>query len=125
MIKTESKKNGENVSDLRYLTEMMGGKRHLVRGILDLFLTQVPEELQTINDAITKTDYVIIKSFAHTMKSSVSMLGISVLAPILQEMENLGTTADGIEKIKVLNLELNLICKRAFEEIEREKLNFE
>ena len=125
MIKSESEKNGENVSDLSYLTEMMGGKRHLVRGIMDLFLTQVPEELQTINDAITKTDYVIIKSFAHTMKSSVSMLGISILAPILQEMENLGTKAVDIEKIKVLNLELNLICKRAFEEIEIEKLKYE
>src|ERR1035437_7753220 len=125
MIERKFEKNGEKVSDLKYLTEMMGGKKHLIRGILDLFLTQVPEELNSINDAISKTDYAIIKNFSHTMKSSVSMLGISVLAPILQEMENLGANATDIEKIKVLNKEVNLICKRAFEEVEREKLNFE
>ena len=125
MIERKFEKNGEKVSDLRYLTEMMGGKKHLIRGILDLFLTQVPEELNSINDAISKTDYAIIKNFSHTMKSSVSMLGISILAPILQEMENLGANATDIEKIKVLNKEVNLICKRAFEEVEREKLNFE
>ena len=125
MIERKFEKNGEKVSDLKYLTEMMGGKKHLIRGILDLFLTQVPEELNSINDAISKTDYAIIKNFSHTMKSSVSMLGISILAPILQEMENLGANATDIEKIKVLNKEVNLICKRAFEEVEREKLNFE
>jgi HPt (histidine-containing phosphotransfer) domain-containing protein len=125
MINNELEKNNEKLSNLSYLTEMMGGKKHLVRGIIDLFLTQVPEELQAINDAIIKTDYVIIKNFAHTMKSSVSMLGISVLAPILLEMENLGVAATDIEKIKLLNKEINLICKRAFEELEREKLNYE
>lgn len=124
MINNESERNNGNVTDLSYLTAMMGGKKHLVRGIIDLFLKQVPEELQSIEEAIAKIDYPTIKNFAHTMKSSVSMLGITVLAPILQEMQNLGETASGIEKIKELNQNLNLICKKAFEEIEKEKFNY-
>ncbi|MEK6614741.1 MAG: Hpt domain-containing protein [Bacteroidota bacterium] len=121
MIKSESEKSIENVCDLNYLTEMMGGKKHLIRGIMDTFLKQVPEELQSINEAITKKDYAVIKNFAHTMKSSVSIMGITVLAPVLQEMEDLGSTSGDIEKIKKLNQKLNLICKQAIEEIEIEK----
>lgn len=132
MIKSESEKSYENVCDFRYLTEMTGKKKHFIKEIIDVFLKQVTEELQSINDAIKKADYEIIKSNAHAMRSSVSIMGISVLAPVLREMENLGAmAADGpallttsIEKIKELNKTLNLICKQAFEEIEKEKLNY-
>lgn len=121
MIKSESEKSIENVCHLNYLTEMMGGKKHLIKGIIDAFLKQVPEELQSINEAIVKLDYATIKNFAHTMKSSVSIMGISVLTPVLQEMEDLGGMAADIAKIKQLNQNLNLICKQAIEEIDREK----
>jgi HPt (histidine-containing phosphotransfer) domain-containing protein len=114
----------ENVCDLNYLTEMMDNKKPLIGGIMDSFLQQIPEELQSINDAITKTDYAIIKSFAHTMKSSVSIMGIAILTPILKEMEDLGKTASGIERIKELSIQLNLICEQAIKEIETEKPNY-
>ncbi len=129
MIKSECENNIKNVCNLRYLSEMMGGKKHLIKEIIDVFLKQVPEELQSINDAITKQNYATIKNVAHTMKSSVSIMGISVLASILQEMEDLAaTTADTdncrYEKIKELNQKLNLICRQAIEEIKTEKHNY-
>jgi HPt (histidine-containing phosphotransfer) domain-containing protein len=121
MIKNESERKIENVCNLGYLSDTMGGKKHLIEEIIDIFLKQIPEELQTINEAIEKTNYPVIKSFAHTMKSTVSIMGISVLTPILLEMENLGAKATDIERIKELNLKLTLICKQAIAEIEREK----
>ena len=60
---------------------------------MDVFLEQVPEELTSIEKAITQMDYAVIKSFSHTMKSSVSIMGITVLSPILQEMEGLAAKA--------------------------------
>lgn len=126
MIKDESKicnDSGKytNVSDLNYLNETMGRKKHLIKEIIDVFLEQIPEELESINIAITKIDYPIIKNLAHSMKSSVSIMGISILAPILQEMEDLGGQTINIEKIMELNYQLNVICKKAIEEIERDK----
>jgi HPt (histidine-containing phosphotransfer) domain-containing protein len=103
---------------------MMSNKKPLIGGIMDSFLQQIPEELQSINDAIAKTDYAIIKSFAHTMKSSVSIMGIATLIPVLKEMEDLGKAATDIEKIKELNIQLNLICEQAIKEIEKEKPNY-
>lgn len=112
----------KNTCDFSYLSEMMGGKQNLILGIMDAFLEQIPEELISINEAVTKANHAIIKNVAHTMKSTVSIMGIYSLEPILKEMEDLGSTTGDIEKIRVLNLELNSICKKAIEEVEKEKL---
>jgi HPt (histidine-containing phosphotransfer) domain-containing protein len=114
----------EKICELTYLTEMMSGKKNLIKGIMDAFLKQIPEELLHINNAIIKKDFTTIKNFAHTMKSSVSIMGITILSPILKEMEDLGVMATDIDKIKELNQKLNLICKQAIEEIEKEKHNY-
>lgn len=135
MKTNESKENiqnndiKENVCNLTYLTEMMSGKKTLIKAIMDVFLKQIPEELQSINDAITKKDYKTIKNFAHTMKSSVSIMSVSLLAPILKEMEELAdevstSEVNRDEKIIQLNQQLNLICRQAMEEIEKGKLNY-
>lgn len=127
MIKTEFETNvkvnsiTENVCNFNYLSEMVNGKKNLITEIMDTFLKQIPQELQSINDAVLKKDYPLIKSLAHKMKSSVSIMGISSLTPVLQEMMDLGEKATDIEKIKELNQKLNLICKKAIEEIEKEK----
>lgn len=116
--------SGSKLCNISYLYETVGGKKHLINQIIDAFIKQVSEELQTINDAIDKSDYEIIKIISHTLGSSVSVMGIKVLGPVLHEMEDLGTSASGIERIKLLNHELNQICKQAFAEIERERDNY-
>ncbi len=113
-----------NVCDLTYLNETMSGKKPLIREIMDIFLTQIPEELQFIKEGIMKENYAMIKKYSHTMKSSVSIMGITLLNPILREMEDLGTAAKDIEKIKQLNNSLNLICEQALNEIEKVKHNY-
>ncbi|MFH2142440.1 MAG: Hpt domain-containing protein [Bacteroidota bacterium] len=124
MIKSESQKSLNNVCDFSYLAKMVNRKKHLILGIMDVFLKQIPEELQYINEAIIKTDYSTISNYSHTMRSSVSIMGISVLSSVLQEMEELGKSATGIERIKELNKKLTLICNQSIEETEREKLKY-
>lgn len=114
----------EHVCDFNYLDEIMGGKQDLILEIIDVFLKQVPQELISLNDAIVLENFAAIKSISHTMKSSVSILGISILKPILQEMEDLGGVAKEIERIKTLYHELNKICKMALMEIEKKRLNY-
>lgn len=124
MTNNGSEKNNENICDVSYLTEMMHGKKHLIKEIIDEFLQQIPEELQCVNDAVKNANYSIIKNYAHSMKSSVSIMGITILTPILQEMEDLGTKAANIEKITELNHSLNLYCIQAIKEIEIIKHNY-
>jgi HPt (histidine-containing phosphotransfer) domain-containing protein len=114
----------ESVCDITYLTEMMSGKKHLILQMMEGFLKQIPEELECMNNAVLETDFTVIKSIAHSMKSSVSIMDISILVPVLQEMEELGTKAINIERIVELNQKLNLICMQAVEEIEKQQANY-
>jgi HPt (histidine-containing phosphotransfer) domain-containing protein len=114
----------KNVCDISYLSEIVGGEKDLIRGIMDAFLNQVSEDLPCINNAILKTDYITINQIAHSMKSSASIMGITSIRPILEEMEVLGSSATNIDGIKELNQKLNSIYKQAIEELEKEKLNY-
>ena len=124
MIKSEFQKGENKVSDLGYLSETMGGNKKLINEIIDVFLKQAPEELSALNNAVEKTDYATIKNISHTMKSSVSIMGISSVASVLKELEELAKSGTYIEKIKLLNNNLNTICNRAIEEIKKEKSNY-
>lgn len=107
---------------------MMGGKKNLIKEVIDVFLTQVIEELQVINDALEKSNFEVMRRFAHTMKSTVSIMGISALAPVLKEMEVLTTSpgpdSNREEELKELTYKLNSICEQAVEEIKREMHNY-
>ncbi len=120
----EAETNPDKVCNLGYLAEMMGHKAHLIKGILDTFLTQVPEELRCINEAVEKSEYDVIRRYAHTMKSSVSILGIAALAPILKEMESLSVKEEKMDEIRGLCQKLNVLCEQAIAEIEIEKQNY-
>ena len=123
MSKLKSIKSLGKLSDLNYLNMMMSGKKHLVYEMLEVFLKDFPLELKTMNQAILKKNYVVIKDLAHTMQTSVSIVGIFTLAPVLREIEELTMNA-GIEKIQILKSKLNTICRKAIKELEKEKYNY-
>ena len=124
MKKNEIETSQKKVCDLTSLSEMMLGKKHLILDIIDSFLKQAPEELLNIELAVQNGDFPKIKNSAHTMKSSVLIMGISSLSPVLSEIESLGGLATGITKIEELNSRLKLICKSAIEELENERVSY-
>jgi len=124
MENTKSDNNTEKVCNYSYLIAMTGGNEHAIKEITDAFLAQISEELKSINDAISKSNYAIIKSFTHNMKTTVTIMGITSLTPVLHEMESLGASGKDIDRIATLNKTLNLICTQANAEIERDKYSF-
>ena len=113
-----------NVCDLKELIKMMNGKKHLIKEIIETFLEEIPKELFLINNAVEKIDYAGIKKFSHSLRSTVSIMGIALVEPILKEMEDLAKLTKNIDKIKLLNCELNVICMQAVVEIKKESNNY-
>ena len=124
MEKTAAINTLEKVTDLGYLSDTMGGNKQMIKEVMEVFLKRAPEELSKLNNAVLKTDYTNIKSTSHKMKSSVSIMGISALVSILNEMEGLAKQNINIEKIKSLNDNVNAIYKHAIQEIESEIPNY-
>ncbi|HSH65122.1 MAG TPA: ATP-binding protein, partial [Bacteroidia bacterium] len=109
------------VINLDFLIDSMGGKKDVIRETIDIFLSQMPEDLEIINEAVKIGDYLKIKNYAHKMKSTVSIIGIRALKPVLEEMENLGAAKKDMERIKELTIELNEFCKLGIAEIQEER----
>jgi hypothetical protein len=66
-----------------------------------------------------------IKNIAHKLKSTMSLMGVDDLMPILEEMEILGNMQRDMEKIMNLNQSLDLLCKEALQEMLRARLNYQ
>jgi PAS domain S-box-containing protein len=112
------------VINLNFLIDSMGGKKEVIRETIDIFLSQVPEDIAILNEAVNTGDYQRIKNYAHKMKSTVSLIGMHDLEPVLVEMENLGAVKKDIDRIKELNKTLNDLCKQGIEEMQQERLNY-
>lgn len=104
-------------SDLTYLVDALGGKKHLIREVIDVFLKHVPEDIIRMNNAVALEDYRGIKNMAHTMTSSASIMGISSLAPILTAIEDLAKGRSEMIEILKLKIQADLIWTQAIDEI--------
>lgn len=105
------------ICNLDYLIKITRGDKNNLNSILDILLKETPEEISILDEAIEKTNYVLISDISHKIRSSFSMLGISVLNLILEEMERLGAVATGIERIAKLNRRVHTVFIRAMEEV--------
>lgn len=112
------------VINLDFLSKSVRGNKEVILNIIDLFLEQIPDDLQTLETAIENEDYQGIKNRSHKMKSSVSVMGIDACTHTLEEMESLGKRAEDIGRIRSLFDTLSGVCKQAMREaiLEKNKL---
>jgi CheY-like chemotaxis protein len=97
------------------------GRDDLLLEMLDLFLTGIPDDLDTIYHAIGQQAFDTIRRRSHRMKSTILAVGIAPLTAILAEMEALAETSSSIERIEELYTELLPLCRQALSEVEQEK----
>lgn len=114
----ESTKQPTKICDLTYLNEMMFGNQEMRGEIINDFTEQTTAELKLIQHAILNEDFAAIKQYAHKMKSTVGIMGISSLIPLLNNMEVLGAEAKDIAAIKTLADNVNRICLLAMNELQ-------
>jgi CheY-like chemotaxis protein/HPt (histidine-containing phosphotransfer) domain-containing protein len=107
----------KKLCDLDYLIKATRGNHTLLNKVIKIFLQQIPEDLAELNEAIGKTKFAGISDASHKLNSSFSMLGVAVLKPVLEEIEQLGNMASGIEKIMQLNYRVNTIFRQVIKEI--------
>ncbi len=73
--------------DLTYLNEVAGNDQKLFNELVNIFLTQMEELKNIINNAVKQQDYELIKQAAHKIKSSLRTFGAYTLASKFEEIE--------------------------------------
>ena len=77
-----------NYVNLNYLHELSGNDKDFEKIMMEQFVQQTPSEIASLQSAINARDWLSAKKIAHSLKSTVSYMGLAdELYPSLQEIE--------------------------------------
>lgn len=114
-----SSQNG-NISlkniDLRYLRELSGGNALFEKQILEQFIVQAPEELCVLENAVHNKDWKLLRSTTHSLKTTVSFLGLGPLLASKLEVLEAYTGNNNEPFIASVFNEVKCICNDALQE---------
>lgn len=105
------------VCNLDYLISITRGNRKIIDSIVSVFFKETKTELYSLKAAIAVANYSVVSSISHKLKSAFSILGISVLEPVFNEMEQLSSIAIATERLEQLNRQVNIVFKQAWAEM--------
>ena len=82
-----------NHVNLDYLHELAGNDKNFEKVMMEQFVQQAPTEISALEGAIETKDWLSAKRIAHSLKSTVSYMGLTdELHPSLQEIEKAAVT---------------------------------
>lgn len=73
--------------DLSYLDELLGHDKDLKMELIELFIQNVPNDVDLLGSAILEKDLIGLKKMAHQMKCSLSMFNLTQEVAFLEQTE--------------------------------------
>lgn len=73
--------------DLTYLNSLMGGDEALTRRFLELFRTEMPGQLQSLEHQFQQGNLADANRIAHAIKGQLQTLGLTELAGMARQIE--------------------------------------
>lgn len=100
IVETEKEIDTSNSINLLFLKEFSEGNKDFEKEIIELFLNQVPNDIQTLNEKFKIDDRYAIKTIAHKLKSSMSIVGLSLVEQHLTFIEKNSLNKEMHESLK-------------------------
>ncbi len=97
--------------DLHRLRQLMGNDEEMVKKFLNIYKTEVPEQLERLEKFIKNEDWNDVSMLAHSIKSQSKYLGIEEIVQQAYEMEKMAEKeydlSEMAEKYNSLKILLN------------------
>jgi cytochrome b involved in lipid metabolism len=101
--------------NLDYLKELSGGNKAFEISMVEQFLQKTPGELEAMQEAFGKNDYIKVVQIAHNMKTSVAFMGLlDILNNDLDFIENNARTQEENTNVQTSITIVNNICLQVF-----------
>ena len=101
--------------DLTYLNQVFHGNESMVQEIVQLFLSQAPQFGQDMHACIRQSRWSDLHPLAHKLKSSVNMLGMAGLVPLVLDIERISKFEEEPsrlpELVSTLTADMEVVCK--------------
>lgn len=88
------------IYSLDRLNEMAEGDQDFVISVITVFLEEVPEDLEHLENAIAERNFDQVYKMAHKIKPNVELLGMDQTRAAALEIETLGKSADNLAAIE-------------------------
>lgn len=116
---TSAKNNEEaqalEVLDLNYLDRITGGNENLRKQIVELLLTETPDELSKLEGFAKEANWPRVRGVAHKMKSSATYLGLNQTLARLKQIEENANGLTNLDEIPNWVGEASINLKKALE----------
>ncbi|MBW2737701.1 MAG: response regulator [Deltaproteobacteria bacterium] len=103
-----------SVFDRTALLNRVGGDKDFCQEIIGMFLNDVPEQIESLENAISKKDSAIVDRQAHTLKGASGNVGAISLQDAAMHLEMAGKNRDLSRAAKMLNT-----IKKEFEKVKK------
>lgn len=85
--------------NLSYLDRITGGNENLRKQILDLLLSETPEEVQRLEEYTQEGNWPRVRGVAHKMKSTATYMGLNETLARLKQIEENANAQTNLEQI--------------------------
>ncbi len=99
---------------------MSRGNDSFVKQILIVFTEDAPKSINSIRQGIKDSQHEVIRSQAHSLKSSIDLLDISGLKNVIREIEQLAKDGAPLSQIESLFMTLDMQIAEVLEAIKRD-----
>ena len=88
------------IYNLDKINEMAGGDEDFINSVISVFLEEVPQDLEGLENALEQQNYEQVYQLAHKIKPNVDLLGMEQTRAIALQIETLGKNEANMSEIR-------------------------
>lgn len=118
---TSMNKSGYEFINLEYMEMMSDGDDSMKKIMLEMLITELPDELQKMTNCISSSTWEDMCSISHKMKSTLAFVGNDSMTAANREIESM--TKSGSTNVSAVSVHmdmLNKLCPNVLEELKKE-----
>lgn len=90
------------IINLSYLEEITGGDKAMILEMLDLFIRDIPGQVQKIHEFHNSSDLVAVGKEAHRLKPTLQYIGLTGMFEDIKAVEQIVKTNSNVDKLDEL-----------------------
>ncbi|MFK7809667.1 MAG: Hpt domain-containing protein [Saprospiraceae bacterium] len=94
--------DSSSVINLDYMDMMADGDADMKKTMLEMLLDEIPQEVIKMREVASANDWEQLASVSHKMKSTLSFVGNDAMTNANKELETIGKTQEGTDRVNEL-----------------------
>ena len=108
------------IYSLDKIKEMADGDEDFINSVISVFLEEVPQDLEGLENALNTGNYQQVYQLAHKIKPNVDLLGMEQTRAAALEMETLGKNEANMSEIQAIFPDLKKDIEQVVAELRKD-----